>query len=1068
MKSLIFTFFCVCACTLGTQAQRFDHFPGEILVQLHEGMQPERLVQRLARLEGKPTGLRIVQSVSPPFRIWLLSFDAGLIDENEMLQLVRSQPEVNIAQFNHVISMRWDTIPNDPSFGQQWHWRNTGQTGGLPDADVDADEAWDITTGGNTATGDEIVVCVIEGANRAHPDLVDNIWVNQQEIPDNGIDDDGNGYVDDYDGWNVETNDDDINVENHGTAVSGMIGAVGNNAVQVTGINWRVKIMHVDFDGVSEANSLAAYTYPYIMRKLYNESGGTRGAFVVATNASWGIDNGQPEDAPLWCAFYDSLGAVGILNCGATANNNVNIDLVGDLPTSCPSEFMVAVTATNHVDVRTFSGYGVEHIDLAAPGQSVLTLTSNGGPSPTSGTSFASPLVAGVIALMYSAPCPWLGTMAKSSPKEAARFVRDALFAGVDTIPALTDEVKYGRVNARKAIEKLLEQCGSCPPPFGPQIDQVIDTSALVTWGVWDSALFTSLSYRPVGDTLWIQIDTAASPFVLSGLSPCTAYELALRATCPDTISNVSTGMLFTDGCCVPPSGFAFSAVTDSSVSLSWNSVLAAQSYNAIITWDGGVDTLAGLQGTSLELNDLLPCTVYTVFLQTVCDTGATADLSKVVFKTLGCGACLDLAYCPSASSNATEEWIGEVKIGSFVNTSGSDGGYGDYTSQTIELATYGIYPVELTPAYAASTFPEWFAIWVDLNQNGSFEPAEKLFDSGGTVNTTVKGSIAIPPDALPGPTRLRVTMRWNNQPQPCMASFDFGEVEDYCVTISEGQPPECHPSDSLFVAQLGYTDAVLAWTNPDNALEYQLQIRPLGDTLWEQLSVPGNSYEYIGLLACTAYEFRVRTSCGFVESDWSAIDTFTTLCYPPCDVAPIGLDTAEVAPSSAILSWNSAPNAESYLLMLRPAGDTSFIFLATNDTSFAITNLDTCTVYEFAVEAVCPGGGHSPLSSLFTFSTACPSGLAERLEGIEGVDVAPNPFGSYIDVRLQVSRPMEMTFALLAADGRRVYEERTWLPSGALTRRLSGWSDLPAGVYFLRLETRQGTGGVRLVKIAE
>lgn len=1064
MKPLAFAFLSLLFFAVQLDAQRFDHFPGEILVRFEKGVQPERVVQRLSRLDNQPTGLRIVEPVSPPFQIWLLAFDHTAIDEQEMLQVLRRQPEVLIAQFNHVISMR-DTIPNDPNFGQQWHWRNIGQSGGLPDADVDADEAWDITTGGFTATGDEIVVCVIEGTQRNHPDLVDNIWFNQHEIPGNGIDDDGNGYVDDYNGWNVETNNDVINAESHGTAVSGMIGAVGNNGLQITGMNWRVKIMNVDFNGVSEANSLAAYTYPYVMRKLYNESGGALGAFVVATNASWGIDNGKPEDAPLWCAFYDSLGAVGILNCGATTNSNVNVDVSGDLPTACPSDFMVAVTATNRSDVRTFSGYGVENIDVAAPGQSVTTLTLNGPPGPTSGTSFASPLVAGLIGLLYSAPCPWLGTMAKTSPKDAALLVRDALFAGVDSIPALANEVKYGRVNARKAIEKLLERCGSCPPPFGPIIENTIDTSTLVSWAVWDSILNTSLLFRPLGDTVWSVVDTVVSPYLLTGLQPCTPYQIALLGHCNDTITQLSMGEFTTDGCCVPPSNLIFEALTDTSVSLSWNDVLAAQSYNVFVTWEGGADTIAGWTQTHLDLDNLLPCTKYTVYIQTVCDTGATPDLALVVFKTVGCGACLDLAYCPSSSANANEEWIGEVQIGSFVNTSGSDGGYGDYTSQTIELATYGIYPVKLTPKYAGNSFPEWFAIWVDLDQSGSFESEEKLFDSGGTVTSTVTGLLAIPPTALTGPTRLRVSMRWNNQPQPCMASFNFGEVEDYCVNISKGLPPTCMPSDSLFLLDLSYTNATLAWTTPDNSLSYVLQIRPLGDTLWEELPVPGNSYEYIGLQACTSYEFRVKSDCGFVDSDFSMADTFTTLCYPPCDEIPSALDTLAVLEHTATINWNSTPAAESYLVLLRLAGDTAFIFLATNDTIFTLSNLESCTNYEFAVVAICPGEGESPISELFAFKTDCPSGLLERLGGITTIDVAPNPFGDFIDLRLRSNQPMEITYGLLSSDGRQVHAGQVWQPSGEALHRLSGWDDLPAGVYLLRLETPHGTGGMRLVK---
>jgi hypothetical protein len=142
-----------------------------------------------------------------------------------------------------------------------------------------------------------------------HSDLTDNLWKNHKEIPGNGIDDDGNGYVDDYEGWNaVSQNGNVYSSGSHGLNVAGIIGARGNNEMGVSGMNWDIKIMQIRLSQVREDNVLRAYEYALSHRKRYNESGGIEGAFVVATNSSWGIDRGRPEDAPLWCAFYDSLG----------------------------------------------------------------------------------------------------------------------------------------------------------------------------------------------------------------------------------------------------------------------------------------------------------------------------------------------------------------------------------------------------------------------------------------------------------------------------------------------------------------------------------------------------------------------------------------------------------------------------------------------------------------------------------------------------------------------------------------------------------------------------------------
>src|SRR5690606_17737198 len=132
----------------------------------------------------------------------------------------------------HLLTER-QTIPDDPQFFQQWHWVNDGSGNGTFDADVDADLAWDITTGGTTIQGDEIVVCVMEGANRNHEDLQGNLWFNPYEIPGDNIDNDNNGYIDDIGGWNNAQNNGNIPTSGHGTAVSGMIGAKGNNNLGV-------------------------------------------------------------------------------------------------------------------------------------------------------------------------------------------------------------------------------------------------------------------------------------------------------------------------------------------------------------------------------------------------------------------------------------------------------------------------------------------------------------------------------------------------------------------------------------------------------------------------------------------------------------------------------------------------------------------------------------------------------------------------------------------------------------------------------------------------------------------
>jgi hypothetical protein len=447
--------------TVFSQADEFETMPyikGDLLLMVDDNANISHLVKEYETVNGIATNLKINRQLSEPTHIWLLNFNHEAISHIEMQNALSSSQHVIIIQNNHMITER--LTPNDSSYGNQWHHND-----GASDNDMDSDLAWDITTGGQTANGDDIVVCVLEGggANWNHPDLIDNHWTNTNEIPGNGIDDDNNGYIDDVDGWNAGANNDNIATGNHGTGVSGLIGAKGNNNNQVTGINWDVKIMQVDMaNGLSESNVISAYTYPLVMRKLYNSTNGANGAFVVATNASWGIDNGDPASAPLWCAFYDSLGIHGILNFGATANNNVNIDVVGDLPTACGSDYMISVTATNSSDVRTFSGYGQTTIDLAAPGQSVLTTTGISGTGSSSGTSYATPLTAGVCGLIYAVPCSNLANLAISSPQAAANIVRSAILDGTDPVANLaTETVTGGRLNAFNSCVIVETDCAT-------------------------------------------------------------------------------------------------------------------------------------------------------------------------------------------------------------------------------------------------------------------------------------------------------------------------------------------------------------------------------------------------------------------------------------------------------------------------------------------------------------------------------------------------------------------------------------------------------------------------------
>ncbi len=642
------------------QAQQLDHILGDVLIQIPDKATPDNLVRELQNFNGNPTSLIVVRKLRTVRNIWLLNFDHNQINENHFLAFLRDHRSVELAQFNHLLTER-QTIPDDPQFFQQWHWVNDGSGNGTFDADVDADLAWDITTGGTTIQGDEIVVCVMEGANRNHEDLQGNLWFNPYEIPGDNIDNDNNGYIDDIGGWNNAQNNGNIPTSGHGTAVSGMIGAKGNNNLGVTGINWNVKIMHVNVGSLNDANVMEAYTYPLIMRRKYNESGGAEGAFVVATNASWGIDGGQPSEAPLWCNIYDDLGAEGVLNCGATANVDWDIDAVGDLPTACPSEFMVSVTATNNSDLRTFSAYGLNHVDLGAPGSNVYTLSGNGYNS-TSGTSFASPLTAGVIALLYSAPCNNIGQLALSDPQGAALLIRDYLFNGVDPTPQLQLEtVTGGRVNVFNSLQLLMQDCGGCSVPYALNATNVIDTSALLSWYQADSVISVELRYRLADDTTWTIVQDAVSPFLLSGLAGCDDYVFQVAGMCGDTSTAFSDSFAFsTEGCCFAPGNIIINPISDDEIEIVWDSAYAALGYIVHFKDQNATEwNSQTVNVSSAAFGDLSVCTIYEFELATLCTPDSVSEFSQTLVYTMDCPCDLPLTVdtVDVFTDNATIVW---------------------------------------------------------------------------------------------------------------------------------------------------------------------------------------------------------------------------------------------------------------------------------------------------------------------------------------------------------------------------------------------------------------------------
>ena len=353
--------------------------------------------------------------------------------------------------------------PNDPLFSQLWGMENTGQiigTPGTPDADTDAADAWDV------AGGAGVVVAVVDsGVDASHPDLAPNAWRNAGESgsgrESNGADDDGNGIVDDWRGWDFVDDDSNPADENdHGTHLAGTIGARRGNALGVAGVADNSPLMALRvFDAGGSgtvADAISAYAYA-----------AAKGARVV--NLSFGSGRAFRSE-------QDAIAALpGMLFVAAAGNGG--LDGIGDdndrapqYPCAYPVPNLVCVAASDNRDrLARFSNFGASSVDLGAPGVDILSTLPGGSYEWHDGTSMAAPHVSGAAALLWGA-----------APSASASAIRSALLAGTDTRPGLSGRtVTGGRLNVLTSLRTLLgpgpaspapAQVAPPPPPTPPAV----------------------------------------------------------------------------------------------------------------------------------------------------------------------------------------------------------------------------------------------------------------------------------------------------------------------------------------------------------------------------------------------------------------------------------------------------------------------------------------------------------------------------------------------------------------------------------------------------------------------
>ena len=357
------------------------------------------------------------------------------LDDANAVQTVASYlalPEVEYAEPNYDIEaddFEFNPIrPSDPRFSDQWALANDGQRGGKQGADISAMIAWSVTTG-----DDDVVIAVLDsGVDYNHPDLENNMWKRPANVPE--YVDDTAGTVQDLQGYNAINNDADPMDENgHGTHCAGIIGAEGGNDIGITGVNWKVRIMPLKFMNKSgwgtTKDAIEAINY-VIDRKNH-------GVNVRVISASWGSTNTSKALEDVIDKAYEA----GILFVAAAGNASTDNDRRPHYPSSYKN--VVAVAAMDRNDqLASFSNWGAKHVAIAAPGAEILSTWLNDEYEEKSGTSMATPVVAGVAALV-----------AGNEPRLSVDDLRKRLLTSVDKVDALKSKVSSGgRINAAKAL----------------------------------------------------------------------------------------------------------------------------------------------------------------------------------------------------------------------------------------------------------------------------------------------------------------------------------------------------------------------------------------------------------------------------------------------------------------------------------------------------------------------------------------------------------------------------------------------------------------------------------------
>ncbi len=436
-----------------------------------------------------------------------------------------------------------------------------------------------------------------------------------------------------------------------------------------------------------------------------------------------------------------------------------------------------------------------------------------------------------------------------------------------------------------------------CPKPNQIALEMVTDTSAALTWQQSDSTTSVIVLVTLVSDTLnTIEYINASSPLQIGPLTMCELYQVEITTMCGDSSSGATDPVIFeTDGCCRIPTAFTVIAISDDFATFDWDDVIQADSfvvrYRLTEANEDDVWVRINTSETSLTLEELRICAAYDVQIQSMCAGDSTGYSESYYLQTSGCGVCTALDYCVTGGIDATKSWIDSISIANFQMQSGSNGGYFEYTTEQTALERGRMYDFFVAPGFDGDTCAQYVRVWMDLDQDGSFnDSTELLLDTidldGFGVGSSFMLGATLPRDI----TRLRITTKpvtdSDTIPPDACGLFNFGEVEDYCIRVDE----PCPPAENIDTLEITTSSATIVWDSDTTAFGYIYSFNVVGGDEGEPMITGDTIVELSNLDECTEYEFKIISVC---EQDTnSTVFRFKTRCESAVeDLAPLVRD---------------------------------------------------------------------------------------------------------------------------------------------------------------------------------